>query len=59
MIQTEEKTGSEVQENKQLFKYCLRCGRRLISVDAQQAGIGKICQEKSKHPIIKKGKLFD
>ena len=30
------------------YEYCLRCGRRLKSKEAQQLGYGKICYNKLK-----------
>ena len=29
-----------------LFKYCVRCGRRLKNADAQMRGYGEICWKK-------------
>ena len=42
-----------------MYKYCLRCGRRLISDEARIRGYGKICEEKAKkqakkRPLINK-----
>ena len=34
---------------KQLYEYCLRCGRKLKNIEYKRVGMGKICQEKSKH----------
>ena len=36
-----------------LFKYCVRCGRRLKNPDAQMRGYGEVCWKKqqSNHQI--------
>lgn len=39
-----------------MFKYCLRCGRKLKTTEAQERGYGDICW--SKHLIDKQAKLF-
>ena len=45
-------------KDKQLHKYCLRCGRLLKSQEARERGFGKICFEKMrKEP--QKNHLFD
>ncbi len=31
------------------FQFCLRCGRKLKSVEAKQLGMGKICYAKVKN----------
>lgn len=35
-------------ERIRLYKYCLRCGRRLRSEDARVRGMGKTCYEKAR-----------
>ena len=51
---------SEAQANNQpLYKFCLRCGKRLVGYEAQKIGMGKTCLKKSKLNIVQKGKLFD
>ena len=37
-----------------LYKYCLRCGKRLKSDEARQRGYGITCYEKSRHTPIRK-----
>lgn len=39
-------------------KYCLRCGRKLKSEQAQLVGMGKICLEKSRQTENRR-RLFD
>ena len=34
------------------YQYCLRCGRKLKNAEYRKIGMGKVCQEKSKHSII-------
>lgn len=41
--------GIEDKSKQILYKYCLRCGRRLKSEEARMRGMGKICAEKMKH----------
>lgn len=45
-----------MEDKKIVYKYCLRCGRRLKSDEAKRVGMGKVCAEKAS----KKGnyKLF-
>ena len=33
------------------YLYCLRCGRKLKKAEYRKIGMGKVCQEKSKHDI--------
>ena len=35
------------------YDYCLRCNRKLKNPEYRKIGMGKVCQEKSKHQIIK------
>ena len=35
------------------YIYCLRCGRKLKSSECKKIGMGKVCQEKSKHDNLK------
>ena len=35
-------------------EYCLRCGRKLKSVENRQRGMGKVCWEKSQQILIQK-----
>lgn len=35
-----------MEENK-VSQYCKRCGRRLVSDEAKERGMGKVCWEKS------------
>ena len=35
----------------QEYTYCLRCGRKLKNAEYRKVGMGKICQEKSKHDM--------
>lgn len=44
-----------MEENK-VNQYCKRCGRRLVSDEAKERGMGKVCWEKSQH--ISHNKLF-
>ena len=39
-------------------EYCLRCGRKLKSVENRQRGMGKVCWEKSQQILIQKS-LFN
>lgn len=32
--------------NKKIYSKCIRCGRRLKNVEAQERGFGKICWQK-------------
>lgn len=43
---------------KQVYEFCIRCGRRLRTPESQERGMGKICAEKY---IEKEGKkkLFE
>ena len=41
-----------------LYKYCLRCGRKLVSLENRKRGMGKVCWEKSKVEKGKTHKLF-
>ena len=36
------------EEPVKLYQYCLRCGRKLVTVDNKIRGMGKVCWEKSK-----------
>ena len=48
-IQTEVTTDSEVAEDS-LYKYCLRCGRKLKTEKSRIIGMGKTClQKRSAH----------
>lgn len=35
-------------------EYCLRCGRKLKSLENRQRGMGKVCWEKSQQMSIQK-----
>ena len=37
----------EKQKEKELYQYCLRCGRKLKTDEARQRGFGKICALKT------------
>ena len=39
----------ELGESGKLYKYCLRCGRRLKTPEARLRGYGKRCYEKSRN----------
>ncbi len=39
-----------------MFKYCLRCGRRLKTLEAQERGYGDVCWKKQQ--MNKQGILF-
>ena len=43
---------------EQLYKYCLRCGRELKSLENKQRGMGKVCWEKAQVEKPKIPKLF-
>ena len=45
-------------EEMKLHRYCLRCGRRLISLENRQRGMGQVCWEKSQVEQGKKHLLF-
>lgn len=47
--------GVMMEENK-VSQYCKRCGRRLISDEAKERGMGQVCWEKSQH--TSQNKLF-
>lgn len=34
------------QENIKEHKYCMRCGRKLISVESRIRGYGSVCEKK-------------
>ncbi len=57
MKQKEVMAGSEVQEGN-IYKFCLRCGRRLKTLENQQRGMGKTCWEKAKTEKVPYTKLF-
>ena len=39
-----------------LYKYCLRCGKPLKSIEARTKGFGPVCEKKMKQSI--KRRLF-
>ena len=43
----------KVSPDRRQYRYCLRCGRKLISDEAKERGMGKICWEKAQ---VEKGK---
>ena len=45
------------QDSTKLYRYCLRCGKRLKSPEAQLLGYGPVCMEKMK--ITKNRRLFN
>ena len=49
----EDKTKTE-----KLYKYCLRCGKRLKSLENRKRGMGKTCWEKSQTDKPKMHLLF-
>lgn len=53
---TDEQSG-EKDRNK-IYKYCLRCGRRLISEESKRTGMGKICLNKSLTSVKNHNHLF-
>ena len=52
--QKEEITDLEAQEDKVLYKCCLRCGRKLKSVEARTRGYGIICEKKMKEIQVRR-----
>lgn len=44
--QKEATTGSVVQADNTLHTHCLRCGRKLRSIEARMRGYGPICEQK-------------
>ena len=46
------------KKTDKLYKYCLRCGKRLISLEARKRGMGEVCWEKWKTEVAKKHLLF-
>lgn len=41
----------DIEKTKKLdkeYQYCLRCGRKLRTVEAKMRGRGKVCAEKAK-----------
>ena len=50
------KTEAKSLSSKE-YQYCLRCGRKLKTLEARMQGMGKICAEKSKHETRRR--LFD
>ena len=57
MISTEKNYSKKSNREEKEYKYCLRCGRKLKTLDARMRGMGKICAEKSKHETRRR--LFD
>lgn len=49
---------AETSYKKDLSNNCLRCGRKLKSLEAKERGMGKICWEKS-HVERERRRLFD
>lgn len=39
----------KIKDSNKEYQYCLRCGRKLRTVDARLRGMGRVCAEKSKH----------
>ena len=48
----------KTEQKETLHKYCLRCGRRLISLENRKRGMGKVCWEKSQTEVPRKHLLF-
>ena len=42
-------TEKENQDAVKEYQYCLRCGRKLKTIEARMLGMGRVCAEKSKH----------
>jgi len=42
--------------NNRTYTHCLRCGRKLKTIESQKIGYGKICESKIKK--VEKFKLF-
>lgn len=45
---------SVAPEDKVLYKCCLRCGRKLKSVEARTRGYGIICEKKMKEIQVRR-----
>lgn len=43
-----------MSKEKKLYKYCLRCGRKLKTIESREIGYGKVCYEKT----LKDKKLY-
>ena len=55
----EQKDTGQQDKEQRLFKYCIRCGRKLVSMENRQRGMGDTCWEKWKVQETKKGsRLF-
>lgn len=51
-----EKCGGALWKPQVLFPFCLRCGRRLKTPEAQERGYGEVCW--NKHLTDNQTKLF-
>lgn len=38
---------AESKEPQKMYQYCLRCGRKLVSVVNRERGMGKVCWQKT------------
>lgn len=43
---------------EKLYTYCIRCGKRLKTLENKQRGMGQVCWEKHQKALTKKHKLF-
>lgn len=53
-----DKLNQTIEETKQEYVYCLRCGKRLHSEENKKRGMGKVCWEKTQAEHNKMQRLF-
>ena len=53
-----ESMRKEQSTDQKTYQFCLRCGKKLVSPENRERGMGKVCWEKSKVEKNKQHQLF-